>query len=128
MATRYDNLRRLVERLETDPMNYPNPSGLIEELRKAAAGGARYRKLYNRAKQAAKAPRTPQQFEQQKAKRAWRKLEREGKKLERERRKKNRRKRKQLQGIDSVTPREARGRELTGGFRTVSGGLPSTKR
>lgn len=128
MATRYDNLRRLVERLETDPMNYPNPSGLIEELRKAAAGGARYRKLYNRAKRAAKAPRTPQQFEQQKAKRAWRKLEREGKKLERERRKKNRRKRKQLQGIDSVTPREARGRELTGGFRTVSGGLPSTKR
>ena len=128
MATRYDSLRRLVERLETDPMHYPNPSGLIEELHKAAAGGARYRKLYNRAKQAAKAPRTPQQFEQQKAKRAWRKLEREGKKLERERRKKNRRKRKQLQGIDSVTPREARGRELTGGFRTVRGGRPSTKR
>lgn len=128
MATRYDNLRRLVERLETDPMNYPNPSGLIEELRKAAAGGARYRKLHDRAKRAAKAPRTPQHFEQQKAKRAWRKLEREGKKLERERRKKNRRKREQMQGIGSVTPREARGRELTGGFRTVSGGLPSTKR
>lgn len=128
MATHYDNLRRLVERLETDPMNYPNPSGLIEELRKAAAGGARYRKLYDRAKRAAKAPRTPQQFEQQKAKRAWRKLEKEGKKLERERRKKNRRKREQMQGIGSVTPRESRGRELTGGFRTVSGGLPSTKR
>lgn len=128
MATRYDNLRRLVERLEIDPMNYPNPSGLIEELRKAAAGGARYRKLYDRAKRAAKAPRTPQHFEQQKAKRAWRKLEREGKKLERERRRKKRRKREQMQGIGSVTPREARGRELTGGFRAVSGGLPSTKR
>ena len=128
MATRYDNLRRLVERLETDPMNYPNPSGLIEELRKAAAGGAGYRKLYNRAKQAARAPRTPQQRERQKAKRAWRKLEREGKKIERERRKQNRRRREQMQGIESVTPRQTRGRELTGGSHTVSGGLPSTKR
>lgn len=128
MATRYENLLRLVERLETDPMNYPNPSGLIEELRKAAAGGAGYRKLYNRAKRAAKAPRTPRQFERQKAKRAWRKLEREGKRVERERRKQNRRRREQMQGIESVTPRQARGRELTGGSRTVSGGLPSTKR
>lgn len=107
MATRYDNLRRKVENFEADPVGYPDKDALIEELRKAAAGGARYRKLYNRAQAALKAPE---------------------RRAEKERRERAERKRKQMEGLMSVTPREATARELTGGFRTVSGGLPGTKR
>lgn len=107
MATRFENLRRKVERFEADPEGYSGKEALVEELRKAAAGGARYRKLYNRAQTALKAPE---------------------KKAEKERRERAKRKREQMKGLRSVTPREATARELTGGFRTVSGGLPSTKR
>lgn len=107
MAIRFENLRRKVELFEADPVEYSGKEDLVEELRKAAAGGARYRKLYNRAQNALKAPE---------------------KKAEKERREQAKRKREQMKGLRSVTPREATARELTGGFRTVSGGLPSTKR
>lgn len=114
--TRYDNLKRLVERLENDPANYPHHKSLIEELRKAASGGKRYRKLYNRARAAVR-KKSPEEVARR---------QRTAEECQRREREKERRTR--LQGLHSATPREATGRPLTGATHTVSGGLPGAKR
>lgn len=105
-------------RLENNPGGYPYPRSLIETLQKAANGGKRYRKLYNRARNALKPPQEQRRRKEKQERRA----------MERKLRAEAREKRMKMQGLWEALPHAATGRELTGATHTVSGGLPGTRR
>ena len=100
MATKYENLRSEVERLEKDPQNYPSADVLLNQLKKSAAGGKRYRVLYNRARSAISSDKPA-----------------------------STKKKTTGGGRVAGAPRGlVRSGQLTGGFRTVGGGLPGSRR